>query len=154
MLKSRTNISLEHVPYKGTPQAVSDVTAGFAQLFFETPGPVLGQIQSGQLTPLAVTSRTRLPVLPQVPTMEEQGIGGFELQGWVGIAVPAGTPRPVIDKLAAACQDALSLASLRERVEPQGYLIDYAGPDEFSAFIRSEMPKWGGLMKAAGVKME
>ncbi|MDR6858772.1 tripartite tricarboxylate transporter substrate binding protein [Variovorax guangxiensis] len=154
MFKSRTGASFLHVPYKGTAQSVTDTVAGHAQVIFDTPGPLVSHIQSGKLIPLAVMSPRRSASLPNVPTFDELGMRGLYLQGWSALVAPAGTPAAIVDRLARACQSAVASADFQEQSRSRGFDIDYAGPAEFAAFIASEMPKWGNLVKLAGLKPE
>ena len=146
LFRSRTGASFQHVPYKGTAPAITDTVAGHVPLLFETVGPLSGYIKNGQLTAFGVTSSQRLSSLPDVPTFAEQGISGMELQGWIGLAVPAGTPDSVRRKIGEACKQVVTDAALRNTVEPQGFLISYAGPEEFEEFIKSEIPRWKSLL--------
>jgi tripartite-type tricarboxylate transporter receptor subunit TctC len=154
MFKARVNAPFLHVPYKGTAQAVTDTVAGHAQLLFETPGPLLPHIRSGKLIALGVTSARRLAALPDVPTFEELGFPGFRLRGWIGLAVPAGTPAAIVDRLAQACQGAVAARDVVATAEPQGFELDYAPPAEFATFISSELATFGQLVRLAGVKPE
>ncbi|WP_198084590.1 tripartite tricarboxylate transporter substrate binding protein [Variovorax sp. E3] len=154
LFKSKVSASFLHVPYKGTAQAVTDTVAGHSQVIFDTPGPLIAQIQSGKLIPLAVMSSHRSASLPNVPTFEELGYPGLTLQGWSALVAPARTPAAVVSRLAQACQAAVASPDFQEQARSRGFDIDFAGPSEFGAFIVSELPKWGKLVKLAGIKPE
>lgn len=154
MFKARMGAPFLHVPYKGAGQAITDTAAGHTQLLFETPGPLIGHIRSGKLIPIGIMSARRLPALPEVPTFDELGYPGLRLQGWVGMVTPAGTPSAIVNRLSEACQAALASPEVVGQANPQGFVLDYAGPADFAAFIASELPRWGQLARAAGIKPE
>lgn len=154
MFKARMGVPFLHVPYKGAAQAIADTAAGHSDLLIETPGPLLANIRSGKLVPLGVMSARRLTALPDVPTFEELGYAGLRLQGWVGIVAPAGTPAAIVNRLAESCQAALASPEVVAQANPQGFVLDYAGPAEFATFIASELPRWGQLVRQAGIKPE
>jgi tripartite-type tricarboxylate transporter receptor subunit TctC len=154
LFKSRTGASFLHVPYKGTAQSVTDTVAGHSLAIFDTPGPLVTHIQSGKLIPIAVMSPRRSASLPNVPTFDELGVSGLYLQGWSALAAPAGTPSAVVSRLAQACQAAVASPEFQEQSRSRGFDIDYAGPADFGSFIASELPKWGNLVRLAGVKAE
>jgi len=154
MFKARVGVPFVHVPYKGAGQAVTDTIAGHSHLMFETPGPLVSNIRTDKLIALGIMSARRSAALPEVPTFEELGYAGLRLQGWVGLVAPAGTPAPVVKRLAEACQGALASPEVLGQAQPQGFDIDYAAPAEFSAYIASELPRWGQLVRLSGVKPE
>lgn len=154
MFKARVGVPFVHVPYKGAGQAITDTIAGHAHLLFETPGPLIANIRSGTLIPIGILSARRLAELPDVPTLEELGYAGLRLQGWVGLVAPAGTPAAIVNRVAEACQAALGSPEVLTKAQPQGFDIDYAGPAEFTSHIASELPRWGELVRLAGVKSE
>jgi tripartite-type tricarboxylate transporter receptor subunit TctC len=154
MFKARLQLSFLHVPYRGTAQAVTDTIGGHSQLLFDTPGPLLSGIRSGQLIALGITTPRRLSSLPEVPTFEELGFPGFLLVGWVGLVVPTGTPAPIVSRLAQACQTAVALPDVQTLAQDQGFLMDYAPPAEFGAYIANELLRWGELVRLAGVKAD
>jgi tripartite-type tricarboxylate transporter receptor subunit TctC len=154
MLKARVGIPFLHVPYKGTSQSVADTVGGHAQVVFETPGPLLGFVQSGQLIPLAVTSTRRTASLPNVPTFEELGISGLQLQGWIALVAPAGTPPAIVNRLAEACQAGVNAPEVQAQGRVGGLDFDYGGPAVLATFIATELPKWGKLVTMAGIKPE
>jgi tripartite-type tricarboxylate transporter receptor subunit TctC len=148
-------IKLTHVPYKGSTQAMTDVMAGNVDLSFTPSTPVLGQIKAGKLKALALIGRQRMAALPSVPTFAEAGIAGFDSALWFGLNAPAGTPRPIIDKLVADLQRALALPDVKAQLEGQGIDVTAAaGPGPFGELITRELAQWTKVVKTAGVKAE
>lgn len=154
LFKSRMGAPFVHVPYKGTPQAVSDTIGGHAHLLLETPGPLQSNIAAGKLHAIGIMSARRSPTLPDVPTFDELGYHGLRLQGWVGLVAPVGTPKAAIDKMAQACQGALTAPEVMAQAQATGFDIDYAGPVDFTAAIATELERWGQLVRLAGLKPE
>jgi tripartite-type tricarboxylate transporter receptor subunit TctC len=152
LFAQRAGIKLLQVPYQGSPQAVMDVIAGRATMTFSPASSVVGQIAAGKLRPLATAAKQRSSALPDVPTMEEAGIPDFDASLWFGLLAPAGTPRPIIDKLAAAARQAMHAPDAVETLRKQGYEPLDGGPDEFAAFIRSEIARWTDVAHAAGMR--
>jgi tripartite-type tricarboxylate transporter receptor subunit TctC len=152
LFAQRAGIKLTHVPYPGSPQITADLIAGRIAMSFTIASSVIGQIAAGQLTALATAANKRPIALPDVPTMAEAGMSDFDTSLWLGLAAPAGTPRPVIDKLADAAHRAMHAPDAMETLRKQGYEPLDAGPDEFAAFIRSEITRWSGVARAAGLK--
>jgi tripartite-type tricarboxylate transporter receptor subunit TctC len=152
LFAQRAGIKLLQVPYQGSPQAVMDVIAGRATMTFSPASSVVGQIAAGKLRPLATAGKRRSSALPDVPTLEEVGIPDFDASLWFGLLAPAGTPRPIIDKLAAAARQAMHAPDAVETLRKQGYEPLDAGPDEFAAFIRSEIARWTDVAHAAGMR--
>ncbi|MCC6380798.1 MAG: tripartite tricarboxylate transporter substrate binding protein [Burkholderiales bacterium] len=146
-----TDTKLVHVPYKGSPQGVQAVMAGeVAMGFFNTP-TVIGQIKGGQVRPLGVTSLTRSPLLPDLPTLDEQGIKGYEVNTWFGFVAPAGTPPDVVAKLNAEFNRIFASPAAKEKLGPQGFdLPPPKSPAEFASIISGDMVKWVPIVKAAG----
>jgi tripartite-type tricarboxylate transporter receptor subunit TctC len=138
LFAQRAGLNLTHVPYPGSPQAVTDLVAGRITMFFAPASGVVGQLAAGKLTALATAAHKRPSALPDVPTMEEAGVRDFDTSLWLGLVAPVGTPRPVIDKLAEAARKAVHAPEAVEALRKQGYDPLDAGPDEFGAFIRSE----------------
>jgi tripartite-type tricarboxylate transporter receptor subunit TctC len=152
LFAQRAGVKLVQVPYQGSPQAVIDVLAGRATIMFSPASSVVGQIAAGKLRALATTAKKRAGALPDVPTMAEAGIPDFDTSLWFGLLAPAGTPRPDIEKLAAAALKAMHAPEAVETLRQQGYEPLDAGPDEFTAFIRSEISRWSEVARAAGLK--
>jgi tripartite-type tricarboxylate transporter receptor subunit TctC len=144
-------IRMTMVPYKGAALYVVDLMAGnidFAYVQIAQSAPL---VSAGKLRPLAVTATARSPLLPEVPTAAEQGVKGFSSYNWNGILAPAGTPKPVIDRIHAVLSKPLHDPATRKQLEKQGFEVAGDGPAEFSAFIKSETEKWGKVAKAAGI---
>jgi tripartite-type tricarboxylate transporter receptor subunit TctC len=152
LFAQRAGIELTQVPYQGSPQAVMDVIAGRAVMTFAPASSVVGQISAGKLRVLAVAAKNRAGVLPDLPTMAEAGMPDFDTSLWFGLLAPAGTPRPVIEKLAAAARMAMHAPEAMETMRKQGYEPLDAGPDEFAGFIRSEITRWSKVARVAGLK--
>ncbi len=147
-------IDMLHVPYKGSTAAHPDLLSGRVSLMFDTVAAINPQVASGKVRALAVTTTKRSAVAPQVPTMAEAGLPGYETSTWGGILAPAGTPPDVVAKLNAEINKALSAPDVRKRMLDAG--IEPAGgtPQQFAAFVQSEMIKWGKVAKTAGIEPE
>jgi tripartite-type tricarboxylate transporter receptor subunit TctC len=152
LFAQRAGIKLIHVPYPGSPEVVGDLIAGRITMSFNIASAMIGQIAAGQLTALATAANKRASALPDVPTMAEAGIPDFDAGLWLGLAAPAGTPRPVIEELAEAAHKAMQSPESVETLRRQGYEPLDAGPDEFGEFIRSESTRWSEAARAAGLK--
>lgn len=154
LFKHRAGIDVVHVPYRGGPQATTDLIGGQINYLFAITSSVLPHVQSGKLRALAVTSRQRTPLLPQLPTMIEAGVPDFEAVTWFGFAVPAGTPSDIVKRLNAEIGKALAAPDVKEQLGRQG--IDAAGgtPEQFSAYMRDEFTKWGQVVKESGARAE
>ena len=152
LFAQRAGIKLTQVPYQGSPQAVADVIAGRTLMTFSPASTVVGQIAAGKLRALATTTNKRAGALPDVPTMAEAGMPDFDTSLWFGLLAPAGTPRPIVDKLAAAAHQAMHTPATMETLRPQGDDPLDAGPDEFAAFMRREITRWTQVARAAGMK--
>ena len=152
LFAQRAGLDLVHVPYSGSPQAVGDVIAGRVTMFFAPTSSVTGQIAAGKLTAQATAANRRSQALPEVPTMAEAGVPDFDTSLWLGLLAPAGTPQPVVGKLAQAARTAMHTPEIVEDFRKQGFDPLDAGPDEFGAFIRSEATRWLEVAHAAGLK--
>jgi tripartite-type tricarboxylate transporter receptor subunit TctC len=135
------DVKINLVPYRGTAPAVTDAIAGHVQLAIADPPPSMGSISEGKLKAVAVTSKQRFSVFPEVPTFEELGLKDFEITGWFGIAAPAATPRPIIEKLNAAVLQALKDPEVTRRIRLVGMEPTPTTPEEFAAFLDSEITK-------------
>jgi tripartite-type tricarboxylate transporter receptor subunit TctC len=151
MLKSQTGTSMVHIPYRGSGPAIQDVLAGQVQVFMTTPPSVMQHVQSGKLKAYAVTGKSRQPGLPQVPTTAEAGLKGFELEAWVAIFAPAGTPADVIAKLTGAIRQALEQADVKTRAAAAGVELRYLPPDALDALVKRETEYWSKVIKTAGI---
>jgi tripartite-type tricarboxylate transporter receptor subunit TctC len=151
LFAQRAGVKLMQVPYQGSPQAVIDVIAGRATMTFSPASSVVGQIAAGKLRALATAAEKRASALPDVPTMAEAGMPNFNTSLWFGLLAPAGTPRPVIEKLADAARKAMHAPEAIATLRKQGYEPLDGGPDEFAAFLRSEISRWSEVARAAGL---
>lgn len=154
MFKSAAGIDLVHVPYKGGPPAITDLIAGQVSVMFETGPGVLPHVKSGKLRALAVGSARRSIAMPELPTVAEQGLPEFDAMAWVGFVAPAGVPRAIVDKLNAETVAILALPDVRERFLALGAEPAPGTPDEFAAYLRAEIAKWGRAVKDSGAKVD
>jgi len=154
LFKARAHIDIVHVAYKGAAPALQDVIAGHVQMMFATAASVVGHVHDGLVRPLAVTTPTRTAVLPDIPTVAESGLAGFDATTWHGLVAPAGTPQEVIDTLHRASVAALNDPAVRKALGELGVDIVGSSPAEFSAYIRSEIPKWRAVVQAAGARLD
>jgi tripartite-type tricarboxylate transporter receptor subunit TctC len=154
LFKADAHVDIVHVPYKGSAPALQDVIAGNDQMMFATTSGAMGFIQSGQVRALAVTTLKRTTVLPDIPTIDELGIRGFDATTWHGLVAPAGTPQDVIATLNRAAVEALNDPEVRQSLGALGVDIAGSTPEEFGAYIKSEIPKWAAIIKASGAKLE
>ena len=154
LFKYMTGIKMVHVPYKGGPQAATDVASGQVDMWFGGLPSIMPFVKSGRVRALAVTSLQRSPALPEVPTMNEAGVPGYEVILWYGIFAPAATPREIVQRLNAEIVKALGAPEIRERYAALGLTAVGSAPDPFEKFFRAEIEKWGKVVKAAGLKAE
>ena len=154
LFKYLTKTDLVHVPYKGTAPALNDLLANNVQMAFENPPALLPHIQAGRLRALAVAGSKRSASLPDLPTVAEAGVPGYDVSVWFGVFAPAGTPRPIIDRLNREFQSALASPDIKTRMDGFGAEIVGQGPDGFDAYLRAEIPKWASIIKAANVKID
>jgi tripartite-type tricarboxylate transporter receptor subunit TctC len=154
LFKSMTGIDMVHVPYKGGGPALTATLAGDVQLFFPSMAPALPLIKDGKLKGLAVTSAKRTAVVPDFPTIAESGVPGYEIANWFAIVAPAATPKPVIAMLSAAIVKAINSSVTKKRFIDFGADPIGGTQEELAAYIRSELAKWGKVIKGAGIKPE
>jgi tripartite-type tricarboxylate transporter receptor subunit TctC len=145
-------IEITHIPYKGSGPALTDLLGGHVALYFSSLPPAIGLVKEGKLRALGVTGLKRSPIFPDVPTVAEQGLPGFEAVLHYGIVAPAGTPRPIVDKLNAALRAALDSEEVHKRVATEGAEPLPTTPDEYAADIDREETKWSALVEKAGLK--
>jgi tripartite-type tricarboxylate transporter receptor subunit TctC len=150
----RAAADVVQVPYKSAPEVTTALLRGDAAFYFDSPITALPFIRSGKVKALAVTSATRSSVLPEVPTIAEAALKGFEVLGWNGLLAPAGTPKPVIDKLNGEVVRILRTREVTNQLKEQG--VDVVGdtPEEFAAIIPADIVKWREIITAAGIKIE
>jgi tripartite-type tricarboxylate transporter receptor subunit TctC len=151
LLTSMTGVEMAHVPYKGSTQASMGVMTGEAQLLFSSPAAVLGQVKEGRLRAIGVSGTTRTAILPEVPTIAEAGVAGYDATSWYGMLAPAGMPRAALSKLSEESARALGTADLKERLLVQGIDPAKGGAEEFAAVLKTEIPKWEKVIKAAKI---
>jgi len=155
LFKTVTGVYMVHFPYRGSAPAITDLIAGNMNVMFDNLPSALPHIKSGRLKALAVTSRTRSPALPDVPTIEEAaGLKGFDASSWFGLFAPAGTPRAIVDRIQADVAKALAQPEVRERFIAQGADPGGNTPDQFAAFIRAETDKWSRVVKFSNAKVD
>jgi tripartite-type tricarboxylate transporter receptor subunit TctC len=154
LFESLAGVDLVHVPYKGSAPLLTDLLAGRVDATFDSFTVYEEHIKSGRVRALAVTSRMRMAALPQVPTLAEAGLPDYEVSNWLGVLAPAGTPKEVVTALHAAVIRAMADAGMKRQLTALGIEPAASTPDEFSALIRSEIPRWARLVKASGAMVE
>jgi tripartite-type tricarboxylate transporter receptor subunit TctC len=154
LLKLELGIDLLHVPYKGNAPAVADVVGGNVLLSFSNILTALPQVKAGRLRPIAITSAKRSAIAPDVATVAESGLPGFEAGTWYGIMVPVGTPRPIVDQLNAAIVRIVQLPDTREKLLAQGAEPLTGSPEQMGEFVRAEIARWAKVVKAAGIRLD
>lgn len=154
LFQAAASVKMQHVPYKGAAQALTDVVSGNVELYMSSVPTLIGQIKQGKLRALAVTSAQRVDDLPQVPTINESGYKGFDAVTWFGFLAPAGTPKDVLAKLNAEFNAALKQPDLQKKLGDQG--ADPAGgtPEQFAALIKDDIVRWGKVVKASGARVD
>jgi len=154
LFKAEAKVDIVHVPYKGAAPALQDLIAGHVQMMFATAASVVPHIQSGQVRALAVTTLKRTTVLPELATVDELGLKGFDATTWHGLVAPSRTPKDVITTLHRATVSALGDATVRKALGDLGVDIVGSTPEEFAAYIRAEIPKWTAIVKASGATLD
>ena len=154
LFEQLAKVDLTHVPYRGGGPAMNDVMGGQVPVFFANVASGLGHVKGGKLRAMALTGSKRIAALPDLPTMAEAGVPGYEVYEWNGIFAPAGTPAPVIAKLAEAVQKAMASPEIRERVATLGGEIAPQGPKEAEKFIREQAEMWARVVKAGNIKVD
>jgi tripartite-type tricarboxylate transporter receptor subunit TctC len=154
LFKTQAHVDIVHVAYKGAAPALQDLIAGHVQMMFATAASVVPHIKDGLVRPLAVTTLTRTAVLPDIPTVSELGIAGFDATTWHGLVAPAGTPPEIIVALHRAIVEALNDPATRKALGDLGVDIVGSSPAEFAGYIKAEIPKWSAVVKAAGARLD
>lgn len=154
MFKMVSKAKMTHVPYRGSAPAVTDLLGGHVQAMFDNAPSALPNVRAGKLRAIAVTSAQRSPLLPDVPTIAESGYPGFDVQSWFGLSGPAGTPKPIVDRLNRELGILLAKPDVRKVLIDLGATPDPDTPTEYRAFIAAEIAKWHDVVKAAGVTAE
>ncbi|MFY9509526.1 MAG: tripartite tricarboxylate transporter substrate binding protein, partial [Rubrivivax sp.] len=152
LLKMKTGLFMLHIPYRGTAPSVSDLLGGLVDCTFTGAPAVLPHVKSGRLRALAVSSSKRLAALPDVPTVAESGVPGFDADQWYGIVAPAGTPAAVVQRLNAEINKALALPEVAQQLATEGAIPTPGTPQAFGALIAREIPRWAEVVKAGNVK--
>ncbi len=154
LFKAMTDTFIVHIPFRGSGPAVASLLAGETQMMFDNLPPVIPQIKAGKMRALAVTSLKRSPAMPELPTLDEAGMKGYEVTAWFGLNVAAATPREVVARLNAALNRATSEAKTREQLESRGATVIQGTPEAFRSFVTAEVAKWAPIVKRAGVVAE
>jgi tripartite-type tricarboxylate transporter receptor subunit TctC len=153
LFKKTAGVNLVSVPYKGGGPAVIDLIAGHVQIYFSTIPAALVQVQAGKLRGIAVTAAKRVNLIPDVPTVAESGLPGFEVVGWFGIFAPAATPKAIVDRLNKEINVVLRAPETQKRFAGDGLIAGGGTPGQLGDFLRAELTKWGALIKEAGLKI-
>ncbi len=154
LFKHMTGTDIVHIPYKGGAPAIADLIAGNVQLMFESTNSIAPHVRSGRVRALAVTGKKRSLSLPDVPTLEEAGVPGYEVNAWSGVIAPAGLPRPILDKLNKAINAAIVAPGTKERFAQLGSEGGGGTPEEFAALIRRDSAKWAEVVRRSGAKID
>jgi len=154
LFKTMAGVDMTHVPYKGSSPALTDLIGGQVQIMFDNLPSALPQIKGGRLRAIAVTSLKRAPVLPDIPTINESGLPGFEASSWFGVLAPAGTPAAVVARINTEVNKWLQSADAREKLLGQGAEAAGGSPERFANHIRAESEKWAKVVKASGAKVD
>ena len=154
LFKSITGIRMIHVPYRGAAPAITDVVGGHTEVYFGAILSTLPQVKNGRLRALAVTSLKRVAVVPEIATLNEQGLKGFESASWIFVSVPASTPRDIVNRLHREAVRATGMQDVRERMAGEGTEMVGDTPDQATAFLKGEIEKWGRAVRASGAKPE
>ena len=154
LFNTLAGIRMTHIPYKGSAPALSDVMSGQVNLMFDTTLSAMPFVKAGKLKALGVTSPARTPAAPEVPTIAESGLPGYEVLAWNGLLAPAGTPRAVIAVLNEELNKAMQLPQIREKFSAQGFAASSNSPEQFSSFLRQEVDKWSRTVKASGATLD
>jgi tripartite-type tricarboxylate transporter receptor subunit TctC len=154
LFKTMAGVDMTHVPYKGSSPALTDLIGGQVQIMFDNLPSALPQIKGGRLRAIAVTSLKRAPVLPDIPTINESGLPGFEASSWFGVLAPAGTPAAVVARINTEVNKWLQSADAREKLLGQGAEAAGGSPEQFANHIRAESEKWTKVVKASGAKVD
>lgn len=148
------NVDVKHIPYKTTPNVITSMLQNDVQMTFELLPAIRGQVEGGQLKALAVTSPTRNPAWPDVPTLAEAGVPGYNVTSWYGFAMPVGTPKPVVDKFTKAVHQVLAKEDVQKAIAKTGIVVKTSSNEELAKHVASEVAKWSDLMKKAGIQQQ
>lgn len=154
LMSQMAGVNVTHVPFRGTPAVLAALAGRQVDVVFELIQPVLGQVQAGTLRPIAVTSAERFPSVPNVPTAAESGLPGYDVTSWYGLALPAGTPAEIVNKMTAALHQALARESVREQIRTAGALPKSSTPEELRDHIAREIKRWSEVREKAGISQQ
>ncbi|HEY4374274.1 MAG TPA: tripartite tricarboxylate transporter substrate binding protein [Burkholderiales bacterium] len=154
LFKTMAGVNLVHVPYKGTGPALLDVVGGQVNLMFAGVSAAMPHVKAGKLRPLGVSSLARLKSVPEIPTISESGVKGYEIASWLGVSAPAGTPARIIDRLNAAVAHAVQQPDFAERLAVDGADTQITSPEVFTRYVGAEVRKWGKLIRDANIKAD
>ncbi len=154
LFKSMTKTFMVHIPYKGSAPVVADLIGGQVDVMFDNVPNVIGHVRAGKMKALAVSTATRSALAPEVPTVAEAGVPGYELSVWFGVLAPAGTPREIIARLNAEIVKVLNSGDVKDRFAKQGVEVRTSTPEQFGEFVRAEVGRWAKVIKEAGIKAD
>jgi tripartite-type tricarboxylate transporter receptor subunit TctC len=154
LFKYMAKVDMVHVPYKGSSGARTDVLGGQVDLMFDAVTTMAEHVKAGKVKALATTGRARSTVLPEVPTVSEAGVAGYEATIWLGLMAPKGTPKDIVDKLHAAVNQALRQPEVRQAWAKQGAVPLILSTSEFDKYLHDDIQKWGAVIKAANIKVD
>ncbi|MBN8478044.1 MAG: tripartite tricarboxylate transporter substrate binding protein [Burkholderiales bacterium] len=154
LFKSQARVDIKHIPYKGNAAAMTDVIGGQIELLFDQMATAVPHVKGDRVRALAVTTSTRSAAMPEVPTVAESGVPGFETNAWFGVVGPAGMPKDVADRIQASYARALAQPDIKEKLAAQGLTLVGNKPEEFGAYMQAEMGKWAKVIQEAGIKIE
>ena len=154
MFKLMTGVQILHVPYKAGQQAVTEMIGGQVHMMFDNMGSIVPHVKAGRLRGLGVTSMKRSPAVPELPTLAEAGVPGFEVTVWSGLVVQAGVPQAIVKRLNLEVNTALAVAAVKEKLGGLGYDLVGGPPQHFEVFVRREIKKWAEVVKRTGAKVE
>jgi tripartite-type tricarboxylate transporter receptor subunit TctC len=154
LFQSMAGVKATHIPYKGVGPALLDLVGGRVQVMIAGVPPAIGYVKANRLRPLAVTTLKRIQSLPDLPTVAESGVAGYEYTTWYGMLIPAATPKTIITRLNQVATKALSSADLRDKFAQQGVEAESGTPEQFAATVKQEIARWGKIIKAAGIQGE
>jgi tripartite-type tricarboxylate transporter receptor subunit TctC len=154
MFKAMTKTSLTHIPYRGAAPAVNDLLAGQVQVTVGVVNQLIPHIRAGKLKALGVTSRKRLAQMPDVPTLDEAGVPGYESEIWLGLAAPAGTPPAIIEQINQAVRKAMATADVVSKLQSQGIDVLVSSPDQMRQRGLEDLKRWGDIIRTAGIKVD
>ena len=154
LLGMQTGVQIQHIPYKGAGPALVDLIGGQVQMFMNNPLTVIQHIRSGRVRGMAVTGNARLPTLPQVPTFTEAGVAGIDVNPWFCLLAPAGTPKPIINKVSAEVTRVMALPDVLDYLAKQGMSAYTSTPEQLDARMNADMARWAKVIKAANIRID